>query len=128
MADLRDNIRRAICEADGFDFDTIEPGEYGDHADAVLAILAKQSTYLEDCGMYTAQELQDAGEACIQQACRSAVDRKTLDQERYSIRCQVGAVIDDIDDLAADGQMTNRAADRLRGMLRDAIGLTTTGS
>lgn len=38
--DLRDRIRRAICEADGFawDPDVLEPDEYGGHADAVLAV------------------------------------------------------------------------------------------
>jgi hypothetical protein len=40
-AALRDRIRRAICEANGFDWDPdmLEPDEYGDHADAVLAVL-----------------------------------------------------------------------------------------
>ncbi|KOG33314.1 hypothetical protein [Streptomyces resistomycificus] len=40
-ATLRDRIRRAICEASGFEFDDdgIEPDEYGEHADAVLAVL-----------------------------------------------------------------------------------------
>ncbi|PJN00827.1 hypothetical protein CG740_23265 [Streptomyces sp. CB01201] len=38
---LRDRIRRAICEANGFEFDDdgMEPDEYGDHADAVMAVL-----------------------------------------------------------------------------------------
>ncbi|MFF8467935.1 hypothetical protein [Streptomyces griseus] len=41
-ATTRDRIRRAICEASGFDWDpdTLEPDEYGEHADAVLAVLA----------------------------------------------------------------------------------------
>ena len=40
-ATFRDRIRRAICEAEGFDWDPdmLEPDEYGDHADAVLAVL-----------------------------------------------------------------------------------------
>lgn len=39
--DLRDRIRRAICEAEGFAWDTdmLEPDEYGEVADAVLAVL-----------------------------------------------------------------------------------------
>ncbi|MFI8301529.1 hypothetical protein ACIGCZ_37105 [Streptomyces nigra] len=39
--DLRDRIRRAICKAEGFawDSDTLEPDEYGEVADAVLAVL-----------------------------------------------------------------------------------------
>ena len=38
---LRDRIRRAICEAHGFEWDPdwLEPDEYGEHADAVLAVL-----------------------------------------------------------------------------------------
>lgn len=40
-AALREAIRRAVCEAEGFawDSDMLEPDEYGDHADAVLAAL-----------------------------------------------------------------------------------------
>lgn len=42
-AALRDRIRRALCEADGkgfmWDTDMLEPDEYGDHADMVLAVL-----------------------------------------------------------------------------------------
>ncbi|MFH8867114.1 hypothetical protein [Streptomyces griseus] len=39
---LRDRIRRAVCEAEGFAWDTdmLEPDEYGEVADAVLAVLA----------------------------------------------------------------------------------------
>lgn len=38
---LRDRIRRAICEAEGFAWDTdmLEPDEYGEVADMVLAVL-----------------------------------------------------------------------------------------
>ncbi|MFE7370120.1 hypothetical protein [Streptomyces anulatus] len=41
-AATRDRIRRAICEAEGFAWDTdmLEPDEYGEVADAVLAVLA----------------------------------------------------------------------------------------
>ena len=41
QAALRDRIRRAVCEAEGFGWDTdmLEPDEYGDVADAVLAVL-----------------------------------------------------------------------------------------
>lgn len=42
---LRDRIRRAICEAEGFGWDTdmLEPDEYGEVADAVLAVLPEQT-------------------------------------------------------------------------------------
>ena len=38
---LRDRIRRAVCEAEGFAWDTdmLEPDEYGEVADAVMAVL-----------------------------------------------------------------------------------------
>ncbi|NEE46873.1 hypothetical protein G3M55_19955, partial [Streptomyces sp. SID8455] len=44
-AATRDRIRRAICEASGFDWDpdALEPDEYGEHADAVLAVLAGEA-------------------------------------------------------------------------------------
>ncbi|MDX2699881.1 hypothetical protein [Streptomyces ipomoeae] len=40
-AALRDRIRRAVCEAEGFawDSDMLEPDEYGEVADAVLSVL-----------------------------------------------------------------------------------------
>lgn len=42
---LRDRIRRAVCEAEGFawDSDMLEPDEYGEHADAVLDVLPEQT-------------------------------------------------------------------------------------
>ena len=47
-AALRDRIRRAVCEAEGFawDSDMLEPDEYGDHADMVLAALIDSDTDL----------------------------------------------------------------------------------
>lgn len=45
-AALRDRIRRAICEASGFTWlvdELMEPDEYGEHADAVLAVLADEA-------------------------------------------------------------------------------------
>ena len=47
-AALRDRIRRAVCEAEGFawDSDMLEPDEYGDHADMVLAALIGSDTDL----------------------------------------------------------------------------------
>jgi hypothetical protein len=45
---LRDWIRRAICEAEGFAWDTdmLEPDEYGEVADAVLAVLYREWPWL----------------------------------------------------------------------------------
>ncbi|MET9923443.1 MULTISPECIES: hypothetical protein [unclassified Streptomyces] len=44
-AATRDRLRQAICEASGFDWDpdVLEPDEYGEHADAVLAVLAGEA-------------------------------------------------------------------------------------
>ncbi|MFD4795972.1 hypothetical protein [Streptomyces anulatus] len=45
-AATRDRIRRAICEASGFTWlpdELVEPDEYGEHADAVLAVLADRA-------------------------------------------------------------------------------------
>jgi len=46
---LRDRLRRAICEAEGFTWDTdmLEPDEYGDHADAILAVLGPPAAGLD---------------------------------------------------------------------------------
>ncbi|MFF3300942.1 hypothetical protein [Streptomyces sp. NPDC002908] len=45
-ATVRDRIRRAVCEAEGFAWDTdmLEPDEYGEVADAVLAVLPAPAT------------------------------------------------------------------------------------
>jgi len=47
-AGLRDQLRRAACEAEGFawDSDMLEPDEYGDHADSVLAVLYQEWPWL----------------------------------------------------------------------------------
>lgn len=47
-AGLRDLIRRAVCEAEGFawDSDTLEPDEYGEVADTVLAVLYAEWPWL----------------------------------------------------------------------------------
>ncbi|MFE2073687.1 hypothetical protein [Streptomyces misionensis] len=49
-AALRDRIRRAVCEAEGFAWDTdmLEPDEYGEVADAVLAVLGEQADRAAD--------------------------------------------------------------------------------
>lgn len=67
-AGLRDELRRAVCEAEGFawDSDMLEPDEYGDHADAVLAVLYREWPWLR-------AEAEDAAPAVV-----SAVDRAAL--------------------------------------------------
>ncbi|MEU2730077.1 hypothetical protein ABZ650_20410 [Streptomyces griseoviridis] len=56
-AALRDRIRQAVCEAEGFAWDTdmLEPDEYGEVADAVLAVLpgpaATRTAALEEAAL-----------------------------------------------------------------------------
>jgi hypothetical protein len=74
-AGLRDALRRAACEAEGFawDSDMLEPDEYGDHADAVLAVLYREWPWLR-------AEAEDAGvlptdRAGLREQIAGAVDR-----------------------------------------------------
>lgn len=55
-AATRDRIRRAICEAEDFMWDTdmLEPDEYGEVADAVLAVLAGEAA----AGAHRTEEAQ----------------------------------------------------------------------
>jgi hypothetical protein len=74
-AGLRDELRRAVCEAEGFvwDSDMLEPDEYGDHADTVLAVLYREWPWLR-------AEAEDAVSAVVPAADRAAVLRETADR------------------------------------------------
>lgn len=71
-AATRDRIRRAICEASGFTWlpdELMEPDEYGEHADAVLAALAgeaaagvQQTTEDETRCVHCWLEIEDRGD------------------------------------------------------------------
>ncbi|MEV0443491.1 hypothetical protein AB0I84_13125 [Streptomyces spectabilis] len=67
QADLRNCIRRACAEADGFRFECLEPHDYQTHADAVLAVLpalADQPALLREAADRIdseTQRLKDAG-------------------------------------------------------------------
>ncbi|WP_045563013.1 hypothetical protein [Streptomyces sp. FxanaA7] len=67
-AGLRNELRRAVCEAEGFawDSDMLEPDEYGDHADAVLAVLYREWPWLR-------AEAEDAAPAVVPSADRAAL-------------------------------------------------------
>lgn len=94
--DLRDRIRRAICEASGFEFeaDGIEPDEYGEHADAVLAAILPEprreaaEELAEDDHLLAAAELrrmadegQQAGEGgALKRAHVALADQAGRDQ------------------------------------------------
>jgi hypothetical protein len=67
-AGLRDELRRVVCEAEGFawDSDMLEPDEYGDHADTVLAVLYREWPCLR-------AEAEDAVSAAVPAADRAAL-------------------------------------------------------
>lgn len=67
-AGLRDELRRAVCEAEGFvwDSDMLEPDEYGDHADTVLAVLYREWPWLR-------AEAEDAASVVVPAADRAAL-------------------------------------------------------
>ncbi|NDZ63592.1 hypothetical protein [Streptomyces cyaneofuscatus] len=60
-APLRDRIRRAVCEAEGFAWDTdmLEPDEYGEVADAVLAVLSTSEAKAHPAKTQWAVEIYD---------------------------------------------------------------------
>lgn len=78
---------------------------------------------LEDGSTHTIQALLDTGEACRMHACRAAREAAELEKARYQTRSQVDAAYDELNDLITDGAITADAADSLRNMLRDALGL-----
>lgn len=69
-AELREAIRRAVCEAEGFAWDSgmLEPDEYGDHADAVLAVLGEQTDQAAVpvcvCGHPEQRHFEDVCQTC----------------------------------------------------------------
>jgi hypothetical protein len=89
-AGLRDRIRRAVCEAEGFvwDSDLLEPDEYGEVGDAVLAVLFGPIPAGTDTATWTAiraiQLMNEAGRRRdVAQAApvdRSAVLREAADE------------------------------------------------
>jgi hypothetical protein len=80
---------------------------------------------LDDGSTHTHTAITNAGEACLMHACRAALEETRLRQEQYTLRAKIDGVLDEVDDLAADGDIPARAADRLRLLLRDALGLNT---
>lgn len=83
-AALRDRIRRAVCEAEGFawDSDMLEPDEYGDHADAVLAALFGPIPAGTDVAAWTAiraiQLMNEAGQR--RDDAKAALLRELIDE------------------------------------------------
>lgn len=81
--DLRDRIRRAICEADGFawDPDGLEPDEYGGHADAVLAVLPAPADRT-DVGTEFVRQVDHLDEAGLAAVETDLADRDLRDRIR----------------------------------------------
>ncbi|MER8266497.1 hypothetical protein ABT007_20115 [Streptomyces griseus] len=78
-AATRDRIRRAICEASGFDWDpdTLEPDEYGEHADAVLAVLdppADRAAVLREAADFVGND-----DTCNCGGCDTCIPNKLAD-------------------------------------------------
>lgn len=75
--DLRAWIRRACAEADGFNFEGLEPYDYQRHADAVLAIVQAKVAALE-------KELGD---------WRTAAYKASHDRDQAHIVCRSAALL-----------------------------------
>lgn len=80
---LRDRIRRAICEAEGFawDSDMLEPDEYGDVADAVLAVLPGTAAAICEIPHATVAE----EEACEQRRLEGVEPEAHPPSSRWSV-------------------------------------------
>ena len=74
-AGLRDRIRRAVCEAEGFAWDTdmLEPDEYGEIADTVLAVLPAPADRNDDAELRRLRsrvaELETYANGCDAEGC-----------------------------------------------------------
>ncbi|WP_060887647.1 hypothetical protein [Streptomyces caniscabiei] len=115
-AALRDRVRRAVCEAEGFawDSDMLEPDEYGDVADAVLAVLPAPAD--------RAAVLTDAADAVV--AVRDAeygpgefkAEKRALNRAIERLRRLAGEAAPDNTEtpsVALGRQMIERMADRV---------------
>ncbi|MEU7737863.1 hypothetical protein AB0B51_33180 [Streptomyces griseus] len=80
-AATRDRIRRAICEASGFDWlpdELMEPDEYGEHADAVLAVLgapADRAAVLREAATALEKRAAELADHADEQASDALEDR-----------------------------------------------------
>ncbi|MFJ6487055.1 hypothetical protein [Streptomyces californicus] len=98
-AATRDRIRRAICEASGFDWDpdTLEPDEYGEHADAVLAVLdppADRAAVLREAADFVGNDdTCDCGgcDTCIPNRLADRLRRLADEAEYIATPCSWGA-------------------------------------
>ena len=86
-AALRDRIRRAVCEAEGFMWNTelLEPDEYGEVADAVLAVLpepADRATVLRE-----EADRIDATRADFPIAVQNGITWATAELRRHATEC-----------------------------------------
>jgi hypothetical protein len=84
---------------------------------------AEEQRRLEDGSTHTVQALQDAGEACVQQACVHAREEAKVRQEQYTLRAAVEWVLDEVGYMVDDERITAEVAAELQRLLRDALGL-----
>lgn len=119
---LRDRIRRAVCEAEGFvwDSDMLEPDEYGEVADMVLAVRDQEMDRLRaDLDTCRDRYATSASNAMTELAAKDAelvAARSTIDRVQGLadwLASHAGLGVD----LEADG-IRRGVADRLR----DALG------
>ncbi|MFK0182018.1 hypothetical protein ACIQVR_39410 [Streptomyces xanthochromogenes] len=111
---LRDRIRRAICEASGFTWlpdELMEPDEYGDHADAVLAVLPARVDRASDVDRLQARVLElEAELATVRDLLRAENKRANdaIDREDAAEQAALESPADWAAVLAEVGQMVRK--------------------
>ncbi|MFE1192892.1 hypothetical protein ACFW6E_08835 [Streptomyces olivaceoviridis] len=140
-AELRDRVRRVLCERDGKGYlwgtDMLEPDEYGDVADSVLAVLGEQTDQAADVEhwqrMYNAEHARHVAVVGALVTDRVAVRTETLREAETALREQASRLtgeFNDSDILHEDGPAATvatwkRAADLLRRLAVEAHGTET---
>jgi len=83
---LRDRIRRAVCEANGFDFDSdmLEPDEYGDHADMILAVLPVADPAAEEAYRLAVSAALRLGTGATWEAIRDRAEDLTAEVQQLT--------------------------------------------
>jgi hypothetical protein len=123
-AALRERIRRAVCEAEGFawDSDMLEPDEYGDHADAVLSVLpattdrAAGPTALREAAAFYEEVLQQSLDPDSDPRYCTAVRGIVMGLRRRADDAQYG----DDSEMAASLRRDGFGEDEIGEMLRPA--------
>ncbi|MFJ9985347.1 hypothetical protein ACIQUD_15165 [Streptomyces globisporus] len=117
-AATRDRIRRAICEAEGFAWDTdmLEPDEYGEVADAVLAVLeapADRAAEVEDLRAELDKLIRWHKEDGVQ-AVKAATTITRLRAERAELSRQLDCLRGDMRDMETCVREQDAEFERIR--------------